>query len=94
VLVAQAVLFTSVGLVVLGLLLVPAQEWRLTLEFVLEVAGNSLFILACSAVGVWAMAGATVVVVVATTLIPGPIASFPRLQNPLGVLPVPARRWI
>ena len=44
-------LFTSVGLVV-GLLLVPAQEWRLTLEFVLEVAGNGLFILACSAVGV------------------------------------------
>jgi hypothetical protein len=164
VLVAQAVLFTSVGLVVLGLLLVPAQEWRLTLEFVLEVAGNGLFILACSAVGVlivsrrpgnligwiyalvalvlaasqlpsgyadrslpgsawmallpdllwvatlpfgvtllmllfptghlpsqrwrpvvWAMAGATVVVVVATTLIPGPIAAFPRLQNPLGV---------
>jgi hypothetical protein len=52
VLVAQAVLFTSVGLVVSGLLLVPAQEWRLTLEFVLEVAGNGLFILACSAVGV------------------------------------------
>jgi N-terminal 7TM region of histidine kinase len=34
-----------------GLILVPAQEWRLTLEFVLQTAGNGLLILACSVVG-------------------------------------------
>jgi hypothetical protein len=41
----------TVALVVLGVALLPSQEWRLTLEFVSRAVGNSLFILACSVVG-------------------------------------------
>lgn len=47
----RAVLFATVGLLALGLILVPAQEWRLTLEFVAQTAGNGLCILASLAVG-------------------------------------------
>jgi hypothetical protein len=47
----RAVLLATVGLLALGLILVPAQEWRLTLEFVAQTAGNGLFILASLAVG-------------------------------------------
>ena len=48
----RAVLFATAGLLALGLVLIPARQWQLTLEFVLETAGNGLFILASSAVGV------------------------------------------
>jgi hypothetical protein len=37
--------------VVLGVALLPSQEWRLTMEFISRAVGNSLFILACSVVG-------------------------------------------
>jgi hypothetical protein len=37
--------------VTLGVALLPSQEWRLSLEFVSRAVGNSLFILACSVVG-------------------------------------------
>jgi hypothetical protein len=50
--VMQALLFATVGLLALGLVLLPAQQWRLTLEFVYQTAGNGLFILASSVVGV------------------------------------------
>jgi hypothetical protein len=36
---------------VLGVALLPSQEWRLTLEFVSRAVGNGLFPLACSLVG-------------------------------------------
>jgi hypothetical protein len=49
--VAWAVALVTVALVVLGVALLPSQEWRLTLEFVSRAVGNSLFILACSVVG-------------------------------------------
>jgi hypothetical protein len=49
--VAWAVALITVALVVLGVALLPSQEWRLTLEFVSRAVGNSLFILACSVVG-------------------------------------------
>jgi hypothetical protein len=50
--VAQAILLVTVVLGVLGLGLLPAQEWWLTMEFVFQTAGNGLFGLACSAVGI------------------------------------------
>jgi hypothetical protein len=49
--VAWAVALVTVALVVLGVALLPPQEWRLTLEFVSRAVGNGLFPLACSAVG-------------------------------------------
>jgi hypothetical protein len=49
--VAWAVALVTVALVVLGVALLPSQEWRLTMEFVSRAVGNSLFILACSMVG-------------------------------------------
>jgi hypothetical protein len=49
---ARALLFVTVCLVATGLILLPAQQWRLTAEFAFQVVGNGLFILACSAVGV------------------------------------------
>jgi hypothetical protein len=157
-------LSATVGLVALSLVLLPTQEWRLTLEFALQVAGNGVFILACSVIGfliisrrpgniigwiyalvalvlaaselpasyagrslpgslwvallpnllwlavvpvgvtllmllfptsqlpsprwrpvVWASVVATVVVVVATALTPGPVEYLPGVQNPLGL---------
>jgi hypothetical protein len=42
--VAWAVALITVALVVLGVALLPSQEWRLTLEFVSRAVGNSLFI--------------------------------------------------
>jgi hypothetical protein len=48
---AGAVALVTVALVVLGVALLPSQEWRLTMEFVSRAVGNSLFILACSVVG-------------------------------------------
>jgi MFS family permease len=50
--VAWTILFVTVGLGVLGLGLLPAQEWQLTMDFVGQVAGNGLLTVACSAVGV------------------------------------------
>jgi hypothetical protein len=50
--VAWTILFVTVGLGVLGLGLLPAQEWKLTMEFVGQVAGNGLLTVACAAVGV------------------------------------------
>src|SRR5215207_29034 len=49
--VASAILFITVGLAALGLVLLPQDRW-LTLESVGQVAGNGLFMLACSAVGI------------------------------------------
>jgi MFS family permease len=49
--VAWAVALVTVALVALGVALLPSQEWRLSLEFVSRAVGNSLFILACSVVG-------------------------------------------
>jgi hypothetical protein len=49
--VASAVALVTVALVVLGVALLPSQEWRLTMEFISRAVGNSLFILACSVVG-------------------------------------------
>jgi hypothetical protein len=49
--VAWAVALATAALVVLGVALLPSQEWRLTMEFVSRAVGNSLFILACSMVG-------------------------------------------
>jgi hypothetical protein len=49
--VAWAVALVTVALVVLSVALRPSQEWRLTMEFVSRAVGNSLFILACSVVG-------------------------------------------
>jgi hypothetical protein len=48
----RTILFVMVGLGVLGLGLLPAQEWQLTMDFVGQVAGNGLLTVACSAVGV------------------------------------------
>ena len=50
--VAWTILFMTVGMMVLGLGLLPAQEWQLTTNFVGQVAGNGLLTIACSAVGV------------------------------------------
>jgi hypothetical protein len=50
--VAWTILFVTVGRGVLGLGLLPAQEWQLTMEFVGQVAGNGLLTVACAAVGV------------------------------------------
>jgi hypothetical protein len=50
--VAWTILFVTAGLGVLGLGLLPAQEWQLTMDFVGQVAGNGLLTAACSAVGV------------------------------------------
>ena len=50
--IAWTILFVTVGLGVLGLGLLPAQEWQLTMDFVGQVAGNGLLTVACSAVGV------------------------------------------
>ena len=50
--VAWTILVVTVGLGVLGLGLLPAQEWQLTTDFVGQVAGNGLLTVACSAVGV------------------------------------------
>jgi hypothetical protein len=49
--VAWAVLVMAVGLLVLGLVLVPQDRW-LTLESVSQLLGNGLLGLACSAVGI------------------------------------------
>jgi hypothetical protein len=49
--VAWAVALVTVALVALGVALLPSQEWRLSLEFVSRAVGNSLFIVACSVVG-------------------------------------------
>jgi hypothetical protein len=49
--VAWAVALVTVALVALGVALLPSQEWGLSLEFVSRAVGNSLFILACSVVG-------------------------------------------
>jgi hypothetical protein len=49
--VAWAVALVTVALVALGVALLPSQEWRLSVEFVSRAVGNSLFILACSVVG-------------------------------------------
>jgi hypothetical protein len=49
--VAWAVALATVALVVLGVALLPSQQWRLTMEFVSRAVGNSLFILACAVVG-------------------------------------------
>jgi hypothetical protein len=48
---AWAVMLVTVALVLLGVALLPSQEWGLTMEFVSRAVGNSLFILACSVVG-------------------------------------------
>jgi len=89
--VAWAVLVMTVGLLALGLVLLPQDRW-LTLESVSQLVGNGLLGLACSAVGilrwrpvVWATVAATAAVVVATALTPGPVEYFPGLQNPLGL---------
>jgi hypothetical protein len=47
----MAVALVTVALVVLGVALLPSQEWRLTLEFVSRAVGNGLFPIACSLVG-------------------------------------------
>jgi hypothetical protein len=49
--VAWAVALITVALVALGVALLPSQEWRLTMEFVSRALGNTLFIVACSVVG-------------------------------------------
>jgi hypothetical protein len=49
--VAWAVALVTVALGALGVALLPSQEWRLSLEFVSRAVGNSLFIVACSVVG-------------------------------------------
>jgi hypothetical protein len=49
--VAWAVALVTAALVVLGVALLPSQEWRLTMEFVSRALGNTLFILACAVVG-------------------------------------------
>jgi hypothetical protein len=49
--VAWAVALVTVALVALGVALLPSREWRLSLEFVSRAVGNSLFIVACSVVG-------------------------------------------
>jgi hypothetical protein len=48
--VAWAVLFMSVGLLALGLVLLPEDRW-LTLQSGSQLVGNGLLGLACSAVG-------------------------------------------
>jgi hypothetical protein len=49
--VAWGVMLVTVALVALGVALLPPQEWRLTMEFVSRAMSNSLFIVACSMVG-------------------------------------------
>jgi hypothetical protein len=49
--VAWAVALVTVALVAVGVALLPSQEWRLSMEFVSRALGNTLFIVACSVVG-------------------------------------------
>jgi hypothetical protein len=90
-------------LLALGLILVPAQEWRLTLEFVLQTAGNGLLVLACSAVGVLIVSRrpgniigwiyTLVALVLAASLVPGGYASR-SLPGSAWVALLPDLLWV
>ena len=94
--VMRAVLFATVGLLALGLVLIPARQWRLTLEFVFQTAGNGLFILASSAIGILILSRrpgniigwiyALVALALATSEVPGGYASRSLPGSPWAAL--------